>query len=327
MKPTEFLEKRSSHWEELEGLLAGRGAADERAAARCERLAFLYRAVCADLALAQAYDLPEPTIRYLHQLVARSHNRLYRSSGVPWREWAQIFFHDLPRNLRSDRFAAASFVVFWGCFLLAMLTAYLSPAQAEHLCGREQLDMMDQQYAGLHETGRSSDANALMMGFYVWHNTSIGLKGFASGLLFGVAGIPTLVFNGSFLGAVFGYMAAGPHASNFFTFVTAHGPFELTAVVLSSAAGMRIGWSLIQTDGYARTDALRRSTARAVPVVVVSVLFFILAALIEGFVSPSGLPYVYKAAVAVASTLLMLAYLLLGGRGGAAAGEGVRRGT
>ena len=69
------------------------------------------------------------------------------------------------------------------------------------------------------------------------------------------------------LGTVFGHMARGPHAANFFTFVTAHGPFELTAIVFSGAAGLRLGYGLIDTQGQTRLASLRREAARALPVV------------------------------------------------------------
>ena len=67
------------------------------------------------------------------------------------------------------------------------------------------------------------------------------------------------MFNASRLGAMFGYMVHSPSATNFFHFVTAHGPFELTAVVLMAAAGMRLGFSMIDT---ARAQPGRRRVPR-----------------------------------------------------------------
>ena len=76
-----------------------------------------------------------------------------------------------------------------------------------------------------------------MAGFYIQHNASIGLQCFAWGLFFGLGSLYELLSNGIILGTVFGHMARGPHAANFFTFVTAHGPFELTAIVFSGRPG------------------------------------------------------------------------------------------
>jgi uncharacterized membrane protein SpoIIM required for sporulation len=105
----------------------------------------------------------------------------------------------------------------------------------------------------------------------------------------------------------------GPERQNFFEFVTAHGPFELTAIILAAAAGMRMGFSLISTGGLTRTAALTRGAKEAFPTACVAVALFILAAIIEGFVSPSGFPYWFKAGVAaVTSGMLVYYFLVLG---------------
>jgi len=98
---------------------------------------------------------------------------------------------------------------------------------------------------------------------------------------------------------------------NFFHFVTAHGPAELTAIVLAAAAGMRLGFALVDTRGLTRTAALRRAAAQAMPVMGAAMALFFLAALIEGFLSPSIAPYWVKAAVAIVSAVLLVAYYLI----------------
>ena len=70
-----------------------------------------------------------------------------------------------------------------------------------------------------------------------------------------------LLSNGLALGMVFGHMGVSPNASHFFHFVTAHGPFELTAIVFSGAAGLRLGWGLIDTKGQARLWSRRKAHA------------------------------------------------------------------
>jgi uncharacterized membrane protein SpoIIM required for sporulation len=104
-----------------------------------------------------------------------------------------------------------------------------------------------------------------------------------------------------------------PEGANFFHFVTAHGPFELTAIVLSAGAGLRLGVSWISTFGFTRPDSLRRTAEYAMPIMGSAMVMFFLAALIEGFLSPSGAPYPVKATVAVLSSgLLMFYFVILG---------------
>lgn len=170
---------------------------------------------------------------------------------------------------------------------------------------------METMYSEKFSGARGASTDSLMMGFYIHHNTGIGLRCFALGLLFGVGGLFAIVFNAVLLGAVFGHMSTVPQADNFFEFVTAHGPFELTAIILSGAAGMRLGFSLVSTEGLRRLDSLARAGREALPIMMVAVVLFFLAAIIEGFISPSALPYEMKATVAMLSTMLLLLYLVV----------------
>ena len=276
------------------------------------RLGELYRAACADLMLAEAHDLPRDTVAYLHALVARGHNAVYRARGFKFSRWAGELFSTVPRRLRSDATLKISALVFFGSFLVFALLGAGRPGFAEQIAGESMLESFEQMYQNTPSRGLRGDSVAT--GFYIQHNAGIGLQCFAWGLTFGLMTLYTLFSNAMILGVVFGYMARSPVSANFFTFVTAHAPFELTAIVFSGAAGLRLGWGLIQTRGQTRLASLRREAVGALPTVGAAVFLFILAAFLEGFVSASELPYRVKAAIACVSAALLLAYLALGGR-------------
>ena len=91
-------------------------------------------------------------------------------------------------------------------------------------------------------------------------------------------------------------------------------PFELTAVVLCAAAGLRLGFSLVDTHGLTRAASLRRAAEESTSTIWAAVVLFMLAAGIEAFVSPSAAPYAVKAAVAVLSCVLLAFYFFVLGR-------------
>ena len=314
MKVVELLEKRRQNWSELELLCSQIQHRNKRklGAESVARFATLYRAACADLALADAYQLPPNTIAYLHQLVAQAHNQLYRSRRFHVRRWLHEMIYVLPPQLFRDKFLRLAFVLFWGIFLASMGLAYTSPRYTEAMIGKDTMTAMEENFAQPLK-GRDPNERSGMTGFYQFHNTSIGLRCFASGLLFGVGGLFALVFNAGLLGAQFGHMSSVPQSANFYEFVTAHGPFELTAIVLSAGAGMRLGFALVDTQGQTRVASVRRAGKEAMPAVSAIIILFALAALIEGFVSPSAAPYWVKAGIAALSSgLLMFYFVMLG---------------
>jgi uncharacterized membrane protein SpoIIM required for sporulation len=314
MKVSELLESRRGNWRELEELCGSLEGRSRRKVPpdKAVRFAALYRAACADLALADAYRLPPGTVRYLHDLVGRAHNQLYRSRTFDLGTWVDRLFVEVPRRMFSDNCLRLAFCVFWGVFLLSATMAYNSPQYAEAVIKKPMMMQLEEDFSDpLSDTPGGLGVGKA--GMYVYHNGSIGLRCFASGLLLGIGGLFETVFNASLIGAEFGHMATLPEWKNFFNFVTAHAPFELTAVVLSAAAGMRLGFSLVDTGGLTRTASLRRAADEAVPTVCAAIIMFVLAASIEGLLSPSAAPYPVKAGVGVASAgLLMYYFVFLG---------------
>jgi uncharacterized membrane protein SpoIIM required for sporulation len=209
-----------------------------------------------------------------------------------------------------------AFVLFWGIFVLSAFLAaspQLWSDYAEQILGDETINQLESNFSD-PIGGRNAVMNPLMASFYIYNNTGIGLKCFAGGLLI-IPGVLITAFNAAFLGASFGYMARPeiPQGVNFFHFVTAHGPFELTAIVLSAGAGLRLGLAWLHTNGLTRIASLRRTADEAMPIMGAAMILFFLAALIEAFLSPSAAPYAVKAIVAlVCSGLLMFYFVVLG---------------
>ena len=318
MKVSEFLELRRNQWKELESLchIMESRRRSLISAETVARFTTLYRSACADLALADENRLPQNTVNYLHQLVGRAHNQLYRSRRFDYESWRHIMFTEVPQRIFNDRCVQTAFVLFWGAFLLSAVLAAsedLWPDYAEQVLSPEQIEMMEASF-GEPLSGRSGQQNAIMASFYIYHNTGIGLKCFASGLLV-IPGLIITLFNAVSLGASFGYMARPDVAQSevFYEFVTAHGPYELTAIVLSAGAGLRLGLAWMQTNGMTRGGSLRTTAREAMPLMGAAMALFFLAALIEGFVSPSSAPYWFKAGVSViASGSLMFYFVILG---------------
>lgn len=312
------LSQRRLQWKRLEEILlelSSRRLRGARAEVLME-LSDLYRSACADLAMAEQYRLSPETVNYLHGLVGRAHNAIYRSRRFQTQVWANIIFHDAPKQIFQDRCVHLCAILFFGLFSLSAMIAWneeLFPGVAERILGAEQIEMMEGMYRDL-QFDAGPEQKLLMVGFYIQHNTGIGLTCFATGPLI-LPGLWTTAYNATVLGTTFGYMArpATEGGDNLLQFVTAHGAFELTAIALAAAAGLRIGMGWLFTGGLTRLASLQVQARRALPIMSASGVLFVLAAFTEGIISPSGLPYLFKALFGIASsTLLMFYFVVLG---------------
>jgi len=319
MKAAKLIESRQSAWQRLDNLCEefGKRSKNKVPPEKAREFANLYRQACADLALAESNQLPPTTIDYLHQLVARAHNQLYRSKKFDRQVWYERIFVDTPKRIFNDTHVHIATLIFWGLFLISTWLAYddtIWPGFAEQVAGAQRLEQSEEMFNQFGD--RSVTTNSLMTGFYVYNNAGIGLVCFVT-MLFVPVGMVTLSFNAMFLGTVFGYMFRPETAAagmNFKNFVTAHGPFELTAIILSAGAGLKIGLSWLATGGLSRKDSLIKNAREALPIAMCSVSLFCMAAVIEGFVSPTTeafLPWWAKGLVATACSLTLMIYLIV----------------
>src|SRR5262245_713217 len=168
MNVSEILDHRQGNGEELRRL-CGLLESNKRTRLTPDvmtRFASLYRAACADLALADAYHLPPGIVQYLHQLVARAHNQLYRSRQFTTRVWFHEMFYRVPRRLFRDKYLWLSFVLFFGFGVASYFLARFVPEFAQAAIPADQRESMEQMYA--QETTRGGfGGDSFMAGFYV----------------------------------------------------------------------------------------------------------------------------------------------------------------
>ena len=169
-------------------------------------------------------------------------------------------------------------------------------------------------YSTGFEAGRSEGLDASMAGFYVYNNVGIAFRCFSTGILFGTGSLFFLVYNGLMIGTMIGHVAQAGYAGNILTFMCGHGTFELTAILISGQAGLRMGYALVATEGYTRIGSLQRHAPELARLMLGAGMMLLIAAAIEGFWSPSSVPAPIKWLVAALLMLLIIAYLALVGR-------------
>ena len=132
-------------------------------------------------------------------------------------------------------------------------------------------------------------APASLSTFIFINNVRIALLSFAAGLALGIGSIYFVAQNGLLLGTLAGAYQAAGKAGIFWPLILPHGLLELTAICIASGAGLRMGWSLIEPGDRTRGQSLVAEARDAVFVMVGVVPAFGMAALIEGFITPSGI--------------------------------------
>jgi len=309
-----FVARRSGDWQELAQLLDRDAPFAELPAPRISRAAALYRAVCGDLMRARQIGSAADVVAYLDSLTARAHNSLYGSRSYVLSDALNALRRGFPRAFRKHwRFMLVALLLFTVPLAIGWLGAR-SPAFATSVLPIGTLEELSQAYAAGFADGRSEQRDAAMTGFYVNNNVGIAFRCFATGILFGLGSVYYTLYNGLFIGTVFGFVQRAGHGRNLFTFVCGHSPFELTALVIASGAGLCMGAALIKTNGRTRLGSLRDRAPELALLVAGAAAMLFIAALIEAFWSPSALPAPVKYVFSSLGWLSVFGFLAFAGR-------------
>lgn len=308
----EFVAVRDRSWNELDLLLVRTTLTGQD----LSRLSALYREVCSDLMTARAAGYGADLLGHLDGLAARAHAALYGHGRRRWRAGWELLFSDFPHRLReSAPFMLASALLFFVPFALGFASTLLSPKFAETVLSADQLQDMADAYSQSVSEGRESGTNAAMAGFYVMNNVGIAFQCFATGILYGIGSIFFLVYNGLTIGTILGHVTAVGHGQNILAFVCGHSAYELGAIVISGAAGLRLGYSLIATGNLTRLGSLRVHALGTVPLIAGAAAMLLIAAAVEAFWSPSSMPYPVKWGFGGASVVIVLVFWIFAARG------------
>ncbi|AZC26482.1 MULTISPECIES: stage II sporulation protein M [Pseudomonas] len=320
MKQSLFESRHQPQWQHFEQLLEKleRGRAKS---ADCQSFVQDYRRLCQHLALAQERGYSSYLIDPLQQLVLRGHQQLYRQRTAIGANALEFLLAGFPRVVRQEwRLVLIASLLFFISLLGIGVLVYLFPELIYSLVSQQQVTEMQSMYdpsAGRlgRAAERASSEDWAMFGYYIMHNIGIAFQTFAGGLLFGLGSLFFLVFNGLIIGAIAGHLTQIGFGQTFWPFVIGHGAFELSAIALSGAAGLKMGWALIAPGRLPRGEALLQAARVSVRLVYGVIVFLLIAAFVEAYWSSMTWPAPWiKYSVGAALWGLVLAYLTLAGR-------------
>ena len=111
--------------------------------------------------------------------------------------------------------------------------------------------------------------------------------------------LAVFTISAAFAGVAGGLFTHVGRWQQFWGLILPHGLLELSAVIVAGAAGLRIGWTVIDPGDRRRMTAIAEEGRRTGAILVGLVGAFAVAALIEGFVTGSGWPTPIRVGIGV----------------------------
>ncbi|MEZ5979080.1 MAG: stage II sporulation protein M [Planctomycetota bacterium] len=315
MSRQSFVASRRKAWDEFTGKVGklsrtlGHLEPEEAASFPSE-----YRRMCQDLTLARHRRYGLAIAGRLNDLVLEGYHALHGHRRSPLLGAGRFLFVEFPREVRQYRgLLWLCITLFFGPFLLLTLAGVVAPEWVYAAIGPEMRAQLDSSFgSGIDPRGANSDVQ--MFGFYVWNNVGIDFRTFAGGILYGIGTLFFLVFNGVVLGGAFGYALHAGHTEHFFAFTAGHGSLELTAVVISGMAGLKLAQGLVAPGRMRRGHALRVRAREGVRLIAGAAAMTVGAAFVEAFWSASAVPAGVKYVVGACGWVAVILFFVFGGR-------------
>lgn len=310
-----FLEQREPDWLELQRLLAAApaGRPERLGHERLRRLGVLYRLAVADLAWARRRVPGDPVVARLEHLVAGGRVVVYAVQPRKESLWqfARRGYWRRVRERLAPLLVAAIFL--FGAGALSVVWAYQDPGAASGLVPGT-LERFTEPRPNGSDLGLAKGTSAAFSSQIFTNNIRVTFLSFAGGAFAGIGTVVALVFNGLVLGVVTGLAFATGNGRVFTELVIPHGVLELSCIVVAAAAGLRLGWAMIEPGRMPRSQAMAVEARRSVEIVLGTMPWLVLAGLVEGFVTPAGYGLVPATTVGVGLGVLYWALVFVAGR-------------
>ncbi|MEL7023095.1 MAG: stage II sporulation protein M [Pseudomonadota bacterium] len=325
MKQEAFERRYGELWERFEKATGVLNSNDRKLRRKDENLSMwqtfdqTYRQVCQHLALARARRYSLELQQRLNRLALDGHRHLYAEKTPLLRVFLQFLVYEFPVTARRywRQIAIASALFYLPGIGIAVALQF-QPDLIYHLMSPLQVADFEYMYNPERRVlgrERGSPDDMMMFGYYIYNNVSIGFQTYAGGLLFGLGTLFYVIFNGLYIGAVAGHLQRIGFGEPFWSFVSGHSAFELTAIVLFGGIGLALGNRLVNPAGKRRWHALRDEARDSLPVVYGGAVMLVFAAFVEAYwSSTTSIPLIGKYTVGVVLWLFTLMYFAFAGR-------------
>jgi uncharacterized membrane protein SpoIIM required for sporulation len=281
-----FVRQRAAGWDAFARLLLS--VREGRLThASLEDLAFQYRQILHDHALVRHRFPRTGAAQRLQQLALEGTRTLSVERGRhvlgPYRFLTEAFPRAFRRSLLPIGPVA---IIFITALLLGFSLTTLRPGIGATLLGPERVEGLKDGHLWT-ESLVSSVPASVSSSFIATNNMGVALTGWAGGALGGLGAIYVALLNGFMLGAIVSVTWHFSMAANLLEFVSAHGPLELTLIVVTSGAGLGMGQALVAAGDLPRREAIAAAGRDALVVLLGCLPWFLLLGTVEAWISPA----------------------------------------
>jgi uncharacterized membrane protein SpoIIM required for sporulation len=264
-----------------------------------------------DLSYAKTFYPTSKTTRFLNVAASRIYLGIYKNRREEKNRLVNFCKYILPRTIRKHhRVLLFAFLVFGVFFAVGVFSARGDESFIRGIFGDEYVNMTEDNIAQGNPFGVYQSGSSLLMWLGILkNNVGVSFVMLAGGVLIAVWPLYQLMLEGIKLGAFEALFAQKGLAGDFVLTVFIHGTLEISALIISGAAGIIIGKSWLFPGTLSRLQAFKEGARDGCMIIIGLVPVFAAAAFFEGFVTRhAGMPVWGKLLILVGSLIFIIGY-------------------
>lgn len=326
MKESDFIEQNKEKWKHFEQNLLKKDSTPQE-------ISKLFVQITDDLSYARTFYNKRSVKLYLNGVAKLLFNDINKAKKNKWSVFASFWKKDLPLVMYSARRPMLiSFLVFWLCFILGVITSIYEPDFARTILGDSYIEMTNKNIADgspMHVYADSGEMETFLP--ILLNNLKVAFNTFFLGVFASIGSLVIMMYNGvmvgvfqfffvekdvlqaliadeGFLGFVRYFFIDDTLFRKSFLSIWTHGTLEISAIIIAGGAGITLGRGLLFPQTYSRFQAFKMSAGMGLKIIMgISPVIF-LAAFIEGFLTRhTDIPNILR----FSFILLSLAFILI----------------
>jgi len=240
-----------------------------------------------DLAYAKTFYPSGKVTAYINSQASKIYLDIYKNRKEESNRIVTFWKYDLPLTIRKHHGVILfSFVVFVIFFAIGFFTSQQDDDVARGFFGDSYVEKTVENIESGNPFGIYESGSPLLswLGIMI-NNIKVALLMFVSGLFCGVPTLYKHAETSAMVGIFDQFFAARGFGIDFWLVVFVHGTLEITALIISTAAGLVLGKSFLFPGTIKRMEAFKQGAKDGVKIMIGLMPVFALAAFFEGFIT------------------------------------------
>lgn len=272
-----FIKKNKDRWERLE----------QQTPVSPDEMASDFTRLVDDLAYSKTFYPTSRVTQYINSLAAKIYLGIYRNRKEESNRLVKFWKYDVPLAVgRHHLVVLFALIIFFVFFAVGFFSALKEPGFVRQVLGDYYVDLTEKNIREGNPFNIYADENSFVMWMRIMlNNILVSFRYFSRGIALGIPCLTDLGKESIRLGA-FEYMFYAKNlGGQAIVTVLIHGMLELTAIIITCAAGVVMGTGYLFPKTGSRLNAFRDGAKDGIKMVLGLIPIFMIAAFFEGYVT------------------------------------------